>query len=157
MEAAQMLTAQRIARECAQLARTVEQSQRQEQPERHLRSVEPVTQPLPRIAAAIPEQEPVTVEQVNPMPTVVGPTGAELTELGRGIVAFERQWWKHGGSKERAVRELFDLSPNRYEQLLDALIAEPAARRYDPMLMKRLRKLRSGAQPDRRTGSEWLR
>ena len=150
MEAAQMLTAQRIARECQQLARAVEQSHEQDRPARHLRLVEPVTRPLPRVADAVPEQASAVTEPVGTVST-----GGKLTDLGRGILAFERQWWKRGGSKERAVRELFDLSLPRYHQLLHALVAEPAARRYDPLLIKRLRKPRSGAQPDRRTGSEW--
>ena len=62
------------------------------------------------------------------------------------ILAFERQWWKYAGAKEQAVRELFDLSPTRYYQLLNALIDTPAALAHDPMLVKRLRRMRSSRQ-----------
>ncbi|MFM6849601.1 MAG: DUF3263 domain-containing protein, partial [Terrabacter sp.] len=36
------------------------------------------------------------------------------------ILAFERQWWKYAGSKEQAIKELFDMSSTRYYQVLNA-------------------------------------
>ncbi|MGH3452174.1 MAG: DUF3263 domain-containing protein [Haloechinothrix sp.] len=59
------------------------------------------------------------------------------------ILAFERQWWKYAGAKERAIRELFTMSPTRYYQVLNRLIDSPDAVRADPMLVKRLRKTRA--------------
>ncbi|MDN5755308.1 MAG: DUF3263 domain-containing protein, partial [Micrococcaceae bacterium] len=59
------------------------------------------------------------------------------------ILALERQWWKYAGAKEQAIRELFDLSAANYYQLLNALIDTDAALAHDPMLVKRLRRLRS--------------
>ncbi|MEY8040838.1 MULTISPECIES: DUF3263 domain-containing protein [Saccharopolyspora] len=70
----------------------------------------------------------------------------ELDDRERGVLAFERQWWKHSGSKERAIRELFDMSASRYYQLLNALLDDPAASEADPMLIKRLRKARASRQ-----------
>src|SRR5947199_55069 len=49
--------------------------------------------------------------------------GGELTAREREILAFERQWWKYAGAKEQAVRELYDLSPTRCYQVLNALLA----------------------------------
>ena len=72
--------------------------------------------------------------------------GEELTERDREILAFERQWWKYAGAKEQAVRELFDMSSTRYYQVLNALIDRPDALAYDPMLVKRLRRLRASRQ-----------
>ncbi len=69
-----------------------------------------------------------------------------LSERDASILGFERQWWKFAGSKEQAIRELFDLSPTRYYQILNGLIDSPAALAADPMLVKRLRRLRSGRQ-----------
>jgi hypothetical protein len=69
-----------------------------------------------------------------------------LTRRDAEILAFERQWWKYAGAKEQAVRELFDLSPTRYYQLLNALIDSPAALAHDPMLVKRLRRMRASRQ-----------
>ncbi len=69
-----------------------------------------------------------------------------LSERDAQILAFERQWWKYAGAKEQAIRELFDLSATRYYQVLNALIDDPAALEHDPMLVKRLRRLRSARQ-----------
>jgi len=70
----------------------------------------------------------------------------ELTDREKEILAFERQWWKYAGAKEQAVRELFDLSSTRYYQALNALIDRPEALAYDPMLVKRLRRMRQSRQ-----------
>nr|WP_237689026.1 DUF3263 domain-containing protein [Cellulomonas fulva] len=72
--------------------------------------------------------------------------GEGLTERDAAILAFERQWWKYAGAKEQAIRELFDLSATRYYQVLNALIDDPAALAHDPMLVKRLRRMRSSRQ-----------
>lgn len=69
-----------------------------------------------------------------------------LTPREREILAFERQWWKYAGAKEQAIRELFDMSGTRYYQLLNQLIDSPDALRADPMLVKRLRRMRSSRQ-----------
>ncbi|GEK18551.1 DUF3263 domain-containing protein [Cellulomonas persica] len=71
---------------------------------------------------------------------------AGLSERDAAILAFERQWWKYAGAKEQAIRELFDLSATRYYQVLNALIDDPAALAHDPMLVKRLRRMRSSRQ-----------
>jgi hypothetical protein len=71
---------------------------------------------------------------------------AALSERDRQILEFERQWWKYAGAKEQAIRELFDCSATRYYQLLNALIDDPAALMADPMLVKRLRRMRAQRQ-----------
>ena len=73
-------------------------------------------------------------------------TSGELTAREREVLAFERQWWKYAGAKEQAVRELFDMSATRYYQLLNALIDRPEALAHDPMLVKRLRRMRQTRQ-----------
>jgi hypothetical protein len=69
-----------------------------------------------------------------------------LNSQEREMLAFERQWWKYAGAKEQAIRELFDISATRYYQALNSLIDRPEALAADPMLVKRLRRLRSGRQ-----------
>ncbi|GAA1263410.1 DUF3263 domain-containing protein [Saccharothrix xinjiangensis] len=69
-----------------------------------------------------------------------------LNDREREILAFERQWWKYAGAKEQAIKELFDMSATRYYQLLNALIEKEEALAADPMLIKRLRRSRSGRQ-----------
>jgi hypothetical protein len=73
-------------------------------------------------------------------------SGSRLTERETQILEFERQWWRYAGAKEQAIRELFDCSATRYYQLLNALIDNPAALQADPMLVKRLRRMRSARQ-----------
>jgi Protein of unknown function (DUF3263) len=72
--------------------------------------------------------------------------GAELDDRERAILAFERQWWRFAGAKEQAIRELFDMSATRYYQVLGALIDRPEALAFDPMLVKRLRRMRAARQ-----------
>ncbi|WP_258727259.1 DUF3263 domain-containing protein [Cellulomonas sp. NS3] len=69
-----------------------------------------------------------------------------LSERDQQVLAFERQWWKYAGAKEQAIRELFDMSATRYYQVLNSLIDSPAALAHDPMLIKRLRRMRSTRQ-----------
>jgi hypothetical protein len=91
----------------------------------------------------------------TPAPDVDGPevdgpppTGG-LSRREHEILAFERQWWKYAGAKEEAVKELFDLSATRYYQVLNALVDTPEALAADPMLVKRLRRLRASRQKQR--------
>jgi hypothetical protein len=72
-----------------------------------------------------------------------------LTRREREILAFERQWWKYAGAKEQAIRDLFDMSATRYYQLLNGLLDRPEALAADPMLVKRLRRLRATRQRTR--------
>ena len=77
------------------------------------------------------------------------PAGSPTRELDRRereILAFEGQWWKYAGAKEQAIRELFDMSATHYYQILNALIDTEDALAHDPMLVKRLRRLRTSRQ-----------
>ena len=69
-----------------------------------------------------------------------------LSERDQKMLALERQWWKYSGAKEQAIRELFDMSSTRYYQVLNALIDRPEALAHDPMLVKRLRRMRAARQ-----------
>ena len=82
-------------------------------------------------------------------PTVpAGP--AALTERELQILDFENRWWKHAGAKEQAIRDTFGLSSTRYYQLLNTLLDNPAALESDPVLVGRLRRLRSTRARSRR-------
>ena len=122
----------------------------------------------------VPPPRPVpSVETTGSAPEVAGPddgappaggdtvaTGAEsdgdapaadaLTEREQRILAFERQWWRHAGAKEQAIRDTFGLSATRYYQLLNALLDRPAALAAEPVLIGRLRRLRSSRARNRR-------
>jgi uncharacterized protein DUF3263 len=83
---------------------------------------------------------------------------AALSERDMRILAFERSWWRQPGAKEQAIADTLGLSATRYYQLLNELIDRPEALRFDPVLVKRLRRQRSrrrqlrAVQPDRRQG-----
>ena len=72
----------------------------------------------------------------------MGGDSPELDERSRRILDFEREWWQTSGSKERAIRERFGISSARYHQLLHRLVDQAEALAYDPMLVRRLRRLR---------------
>jgi hypothetical protein len=72
-----------------------------------------------------------------------------LSDRDREILEFERQWWKYSGAKETAVRDKFDMSSTRYYQVLNALIDRPDALESDPLLVRRLRRLRAARQRQR--------
>jgi hypothetical protein len=66
----------------------------------------------------------------------------KLTDTETAILEFERHWWKYAGAKETAIRETFGMSATVYYQRLNALIDKPAALAADPMLVRRLVRLR---------------
>ncbi len=76
-------------------------------------------------------------------------TAAGLSQRDREILEFERHWWKYAGAKEQAVRDKFDMSSTRYYQVLNALIDRPEALEADPLLVRRLRRLRASRQRQR--------
>jgi hypothetical protein len=67
---------------------------------------------------------------------------AALDPRSRQVLDFEREAWKLTVTKERAIRERFGFSPSRYHQLLHRIIDRPEALVYDPMLVRRLRRVR---------------
>ncbi|WP_296665525.1 DUF3263 domain-containing protein [Demequina sp.] len=74
---------------------------------------------------------------------------SSLDERDASVLSFERQWWRYAGAKEDAIRDLFGLSATQYYQVLNALIDTPEALEHDPMLVKRLRRMRAARQRGR--------
>jgi len=72
----------------------------------------------------------------------LGGSAEGLDERARELLDLERIWWQEPGSKERIIRARLEISPARYHQLLNRLIDTPEALGYDPMLVRRLRRLR---------------
>lgn len=85
------------------------------------------------------------------------PVPRALTDRERELLAFERRRWRYSGGKEQAIREIFDISATRYYQLLAELIDRPEALAHDPMLVKRLRRLRETRRDDRAARRPGLR
>lgn len=89
--------------------------------------------------------DPVLLPAQEPAPQAA-PVPDGLSDRDREILTFERQWWRYAGAKEQAIRDLFGMSATRYYQILNALIDCPEALAFDPMLVKRLRRLRTARQ-----------
>ena len=71
---------------------------------------------------------------------------ATLSERDLQILDIERYWWKYAGAKEQAIKDAFGMSATRYYQILNGLIDTEAALAHDPLLVKRLRRLRDHRQ-----------
>ena len=84
--------------------------------------------------------DPVTARQARQQPS------QELSERDQSVLDFERQWWKYAGAKEQAIRDQFAMSSTRYYQVLNAIIDRPEALVHDPLLVRRLRRLRAARQ-----------
>ena len=76
----------------------------------------------------------------------------ELTDRDRAILDFERSWWTESGPKEVAIRERFELSGARYYQILNELLESHEAYAYDPLVVRRLRRLRDRRRRARSEG-----
>jgi Protein of unknown function (DUF3263) len=90
-----------------------------------------------------------TAPRIPPETTRDRSGAGPLGERERGVLAFERQWWRHAGAKEEAIRREFGVGPTAYYQLLSRLIDDPAALAYDPMLVKRLQRQRASRRRQR--------
>ncbi|MEV0896761.1 DUF3263 domain-containing protein [Actinoplanes sp. NPDC049802] len=109
-------------------------------------------------SAMQPAAEPTREQPAVPAPRAAEPGTAPaehveatgLTDRELEILAFEGKWWKHAGAKEQAIRDTFGLSSTRYYQLLNGLLDNPAALQQDPVLVGRLRRLRTARARTRR-------
>lgn len=68
--------------------------------------------------------------------------GAGLSETDHRILEFERKWTAQLGAKDAAIRAEFGVPAARYYQMLSVLIDSPVALRTDPMLVRRLQRVR---------------
>jgi hypothetical protein len=106
-----------------------------------------------QLRGAPPPASPPKPQSPGEPPPASPPKPQLLGERERGVLAFERQWWRHAGAKEEAIRREFGIGPTAYYQLLSRLIDDPAAIAYDPMLVKRLQRQRAS----RRRRRSWNR
>jgi hypothetical protein len=87
-----------------------------------------------------PVVSPPRAEGSGDVSAQVPPMG--LSRREHEMLTFERQWWRHAGAKETAIRDRFGVTPTRYYQVLNALVDRPDALAADPLLVRRLRRLR---------------
>lgn len=85
-------------------------------------------------------------------------TGPELSDRDRALLDFERDWAAYRGAKRDHIAERFGFTATRYYQLLSLLLDRPEAERYDPLLIRRLRRRRderaSAARATNRAGGQ---
>ena len=74
--------------------------------------------------------------------TQAGKDWGVLSEQERAILAFEGNWWTHQGEKDALVLERFGLPPDRYATVLAELLDRPEALDHDPLVVRRLLRLR---------------
>lgn len=96
-------------------------------------------------------REAATLRAVTPPQGQRAPA-PELDDRSKRILDFEREAWRLDVPKARAIRERFGFSPTRYHQLLHRAVDHPGALAYDPMLVRRVRRLREARRRRRVAG-----
>ena len=86
---------------------------------------------------------------VVPSGETSGEPSAVLSERDAAILEFEKSWWAADGAKASEIRERFGMSTTAYHQILNGLLDDPAALAAQPLLVKRLRRLRDQRQRSR--------
>ncbi|MEX0668073.1 MAG: DUF3263 domain-containing protein [Acidimicrobiia bacterium] len=76
-----------------------------------------------------------------------------LDQFSRALLDFERGWWQLPGPKDEMIFELLGCSSAEYYRALVGLLEDPAAHRYDPLTVRRLRRLRENARARGATGT----
>ncbi|MCC5951781.1 MAG: DUF3263 domain-containing protein [Acidimicrobiia bacterium] len=78
----------------------------------------------------------------------------ELTERDRAILDFEKSWWTQEGPKEALIVERFELSAERYYQILNQLLESDEAYAHDPLVVRRLRRQRERRRRERQGATQ---
>ncbi|MDP7065994.1 MAG: DUF3263 domain-containing protein [Acidimicrobiales bacterium] len=66
----------------------------------------------------------------------------KLSQRDLDILEFEQSWWESEIPKDQAVRERFQLTESEYAVALEQLIASEEALSVEPLLVRRLRRMR---------------
>lgn len=88
------------------------------------------------------EDEVADSDDFTPAPPGQILTIAGLSQRDRDVLSFERGSWPTTGAKDEAIRLTFGLNAARYYQLLNAVLDRPEALVFDPLLIRRLHRLR---------------
>lgn len=76
-----------------------------------------------------------------------------LTERQRAILEFERTWWTLDGDKDLLIRRRFACAPDAYYDELNQVLHDPDALTVDPLVVRRLMRLRDRKRRARLDGS----
>jgi hypothetical protein len=69
-----------------------------------------------------------------------------LDERSAAMLDFERAWWNNAAPRDQVIRARFQCSPEDYQAELNALLDDPAAMEHDPLVVRRLKRLRVRAR-----------
>jgi hypothetical protein len=67
-----------------------------------------------------------------------------LSQRDKLVLDFERSWWMLPGPKDRAIREHLGIGAGVYYKSLRRLVDDPEAADYDPLTIRRLRRMKAG-------------
>jgi len=65
-----------------------------------------------------------------------------LTDRQHAILEFERTWWTMDGEKDLLIRRRFACAPDAYYEELNGVLEDPTALAADPLVVRRLMRLR---------------
>ena len=65
-----------------------------------------------------------------------------LTERQRAIIEFERTWWSLDDERDVLIRRRFACEPGAYNDELNQVLQDPEALAVDPLVVRRLLRLR---------------
>ncbi len=72
-----------------------------------------------------------------------------LSERHAAMLDFERSWWNNDEPRDQVIRARFQCSPEEYHAELTAVLDDPAAMDHDPLVVRRLKRLRLRARKAR--------
>ncbi|MFZ0494051.1 MAG: DUF3263 domain-containing protein [Acidimicrobiia bacterium] len=66
-----------------------------------------------------------------------------LSQRDKMVLDFERSWWMLPGPKDRTIREHLGIGAGVYYRALRRLVDDPEAADYDPLTIRRLRRVQA--------------
>lgn len=81
----------------------------------------------------------------DPLATVV----VMLAESDRAVLDLAARTYRHEGAREQAVHDELGMTATRFYQRVNVLLDNPDAYVAEPVLIKRLRRVRQARQADR--------
>ena len=81
--------------------------------------------------------------------TTGNPHGVPLSKMEMSLIEFERTWWADDQPKDAAIAEQFSLTTAEYYEQLHALIDSDEALNHDPLVVRRLRRMRDRRRRER--------
>ena len=75
-----------------------------------------------------------------------------LSERHAAMLDFERSWWNNDEPRDQVIRARFQCSPDEYHAELTMVLDDSAAMDHDPLVVRRLKRLRLRARKARLDG-----